>query len=596
MKKREGKSSVRFWTWAAIVSVPLCLLAIYWAMLYAQRGDYVCSAQYPYPWTLRLQPLPVMRSGWASVHESSNFFLAMPLKGFWALPAEGRPGGTFRPEQQPFYLRAEGPYSGTGWAKPILIEWFPTGSLKDLWGAFQHRQKSGMVAASRELTRLLPERATPKYWLIASLCQTGETKEARELLEHWRSDFLADPSYRGKLYLRLLENDLLAADPEQERLCAEYAESLGSSNSWQVNVSDYTSFQSKRSLIDDLAWRASQRDKQPPRRFSLSPDYGNFLARMNATKSACVASFAFLVLGEREEARDLLLGSYVIAEGTAEYLNPVEFMIAASSKQLLLPAMEDCYLRADWPADMLAAEREDLEAFFERLPARTLDEILLMFPAELQTTPAFRRSYGPTHLRWQAQERLLRAGLKAKVYFLKQGEWPEETGTASDKEEFADPFAKGRPLQRVQDPASGNLLLYSIGPDGADNKAARVYDPSNGIASAGDIILEIEREPRYHFPLEPGYQYAGMADFRARYPGDLPADTFVSSLAPGSNLKLKVAEDNGQLILWGRGPASEERSDDQLASSGFGHGPAVSYDPTNGINSEGLLFAVIPTR
>ncbi len=51
-----------------------------------------------------------------------------------------------------------------------------------------------------------------------------------------------------------------------------------------------------------------------------------------------------------------------------------------------------------------------------------------------------------------------------------------------------DPFADG-PLRELDEPAG--TVIYSLGPDRADQRAAIAYDPTNGTTSPGDIFLRL---------------------------------------------------------------------------------------------------------
>jgi len=53
-----------------------------------------------------------------------------------------------------------------------------------------------------------------------------------------------------------------------------------------------------------------------------------------------------------------------------------------------------------------------------------------------------------------------------------------------------DPF---RPQQKIVYQGTGSVaLVYSVGPDGRDDKGAVPYDPTNGSVSAGDIVLGLQ--------------------------------------------------------------------------------------------------------
>ncbi len=55
-------------------------------------------------------------------------------------------------------------------------------------------------------------------------------------------------------------------------------------------------------------------------------------------------------------------------------------------------------------------------------------------------------------------------------------------------------------IMKTGDPFSGTYfksqdgILYSVGPDGKDDKLHIIYDPTNGTISRGDIIVPVEKE------------------------------------------------------------------------------------------------------
>ncbi|MEN6626784.1 MAG: hypothetical protein ABFD69_11220 [Candidatus Sumerlaeia bacterium] len=56
-----------------------------------------------------------------------------------------------------------------------------------------------------------------------------------------------------------------------------------------------------------------------------------------------------------------------------------------------------------------------------------------------------------------------------------------------------DPF-NNQPLKTISEPES--TLIYSLGPDGVDQRGAVTFDPTNGATSAGDICVRVKKKPR----------------------------------------------------------------------------------------------------
>lgn len=70
----------------------------------------------------------------------------------------------------------------------------------------------------------------------------------------------------------------------------------------------------------------------------------------------------------------------------------------------------------------------------------------------------------------------------------------------------ADPFAQGAALKMLPGPVPGSIVLYSIGPDGVDDKGMIVADPTNG-KSEGDVSIILPtfdgEEPKIRTPQQP---------------------------------------------------------------------------------------------
>jgi|GEM_PF-2273636 len=56
---------------------------------------------------------------------------------------------------------------------------------------------------------------------------------------------------------------------------------------------------------------------------------------------------------------------------------------------------------------------------------------------------------------------------------------------------FPDPFAPGEPIKMSLSGDSKEVVYYSIGPDEIDQNGALTYDPTNGVKSAGDILVRV---------------------------------------------------------------------------------------------------------
>jgi hypothetical protein len=194
-------------------------------------------------------------------------------------------------------------------------------------------------------------------------------------------------------------------------------------------------------------------------------------------------------------------------------------------------------------------------------------------------------NYSEVIARWdtaEAKSRLLLAGAAARHNFLKTGAFPHE---ASD-------FVPLLPDRLPQDPFTGTPLrfianrdpfvVYSVGPDKRDDKAAFLYDPTNGTFSPGDVFIEIPRKPRYPFP--PKGQLATTKEgLLKQFPNNLPPDIFHD--VKGAPLSIT---DTIPAKIVSFGPDTDSS---RVRPDGTGLLPLQpAYDPTNGTISRGDLI------
>lgn len=92
----------------------------------------------------------------------------------------------------------------------------------------------------------------------------------------------------------------------------------------------------------------------------------------------------------------------------------------------------------------------------------------------------------------QSDLRVLETSIE--TYYLNNQKYPDHLSELKNPKEFTllDPFSSKRksnqtPYQYVKKGEEG-WMIYSLGPDRKDNSGLAVYEPTNGIRSAGDII------------------------------------------------------------------------------------------------------------
>ena len=99
----------------------------------------------------------------------------------------------------------------------------------------------------------------------------------------------------------------------------------------------------------------------------------------------------------------------------------------------------------------------------------------------------------------KARTALERVSTGMEAYVVDHSVWPEEwrqitTPIAYVRAVPQDPYAVGRAL-RWEKMAGGKSVVYSIGPDGVDQRGTVDYDPTNGAKSAGDLVFRFTQDP-----------------------------------------------------------------------------------------------------
>ena len=217
----------------------------------------------------------------------------------------------------------------------------------------------------------------------------------------------------------------------------------------------------------------------------------------------------------------------------------------------------------------------------------------------------------------------LRVAAAVRAFAVTNGALPSGPG------DLAEWFPKGLPMDAftshtaplVLATAHVRPLVYSVGPDGADNSGAFEYDPTNGTISGGDVITRLPLKREFPFP-KGGVKAANSAEFLAQFPNGLPPDGYADHL--GMPLSILESTTTQPLVVFSFGPdADQQRSSTPVhldASQRFIQ-PVVKrclptgadgrlldrypvdhwalgalYDPTNGTTSAGDIFIEIPKR
>jgi hypothetical protein len=595
-QRERERSKGRYWTIGALLMFPLFLLSAYWFALRSKAASYVMEPRFSYgpPLTARVDPKPHV-DGLGKGPDS--FFLVDHKGNWWIFNNLFEKPMRLRFDQLPGEAGHE--QLGTlGSFGSFPMERYPVGGVDDVARAFQASDWEAFSERAEALAAAMPERLTPKYWAIAGRCADGDVEGAQRLWDRWRVDFERSTSWRAKWYIRLVESDLRAAQPGEEARRADYARFF-------PNGATSSPAGAGPALGEVLGWLAAQREQPPRTMLSLSTRFvPDFLTTQIDIKLARVYSVFLLASGQREQAIDLLLGSLVAARGvgTPDSGTLIGYLIHIACESLLTVSLQDALAKAPVSAAELEAIWPDLEKHFAADARGTESDMMALETPHLAYAGAMPTAMSggatPNYLEaWTRRQvanaaiDLLREGVRARHVQATTGEWPAIGPDdlllgllLQPAASIADVFEPARPLRAER--TVDALRLWSVGPDGVDDRGLLQYDPTNGTTSAGDVILELDDTPRFGFPSDPGYVYQGMADWNARYPKGLPRDPF-------SNMgwePLRLSTD-GTNRLWSFGPDGDQ-------GSGAWPDPTVHllthYDPTNGTVSRGDLWVEIP--
>ncbi len=317
---------------------------------------------------------------------------------------------------------------------------------------------------------------------------------------------------------------------------------------------------------------------RPQSSLVLTP-IANFLQLQIAIKVFRVEAIFMMLQGKREEALKLLAASYHFGQLLNQSNTIIGCLIGGALRLIACKGLEIYALNCCETSDEFQLLWEILEELDCESQPPDLAK-LVPFPSGKAIKDSEIR-----HRRTDANFQLLRMATAAKYRFVTQQAFPQNA------EEFApllpdgppqDPFTTA-PLKFFSDP---NLFTcYSIGPDEQDNRAAISYDPTNGIASPGDIIVEIPHERKYPFARD-GVRAATADELRRQFPNGMPRDPFADTRGRPLGITNTIP-----VYVYSYGPDTNE---DWARESGDRYVPEVLYDPTNGTISPGDLFIAIP--
>jgi len=413
---------------------------------------------------------------------------------------------------------------------------------------------------------------------LDALMRNEKWDELAEKHNLWRSDLEKSENPFLSRISRVMEQGIAA-----HRLSAEHQNAAD----YLCLIGERNVSESFESLIEKVfACRGNILPVFPPT-MGFEPSIPNFLSAQIQTKVLRTEAVFAMLKGDNERALHILNVTYRLGQVFCGRTNLISTLIGIALKAITCGGMEIYLANA-------CRTPEEVKTFFETLRTlRVTDETLhwddykyLESPlSEAQDEAGMGPNYSEAITRWntaEAKSRLLLAGAAARHNFLKTGEFPREaSGFAPLLPEGPpqDPFT-GTPLRFIgnRDP----FVVYSVGPDKKDDKAAFLYDPTNGTISPGDVFFEIPRKPRYPFPPK-GQLASTKVGLLKQFPNNLPPDSFHD--VKGAPLSIT---DTVPAKIISFGPDTDSA---RVRPDGTGLLPLQpAYDPTNGTISPGDLI------
>jgi len=250
-----------------------------------------------------------------------------------------------------------------------------------------------------------------------------------------------------------------------------------------------------RASYGDIAWPL----KRPLLDGWFGADPGDFLRLQASSRRRIEDAGGALLLGRPELALEAILPCHRVAValmGASPHRMHRRVGIAiadAAARQIGLVLVDGL-----WDADQLAAAWPVFDAAWREQsratpPSRWLALLEELHPSNMAggCGPTDRGAPCRTAL---ARMALAHSGAAARHRFLSRGTWPQADQLWADllpEGPDADPFSPtGDALRYFHHPRRG-FVLYSVGPDGLDQRAEALWDPASGPDAAGDLFIEI---------------------------------------------------------------------------------------------------------
>jgi len=294
----------------------------------------------------------------------------------------------------------------------------------------------------------------------------------------------------------------------------------GSEREWSEKLRELsmpmigTGFRDKEQM-EAVEYLATWRDWNSPRFNAMFFDFSSMgmppgMGLPSRTTSLRMIIKKGMGAGDAAKARDIVLGLIEWQPGGKIPKVPAGIRMNNETVEVGLELWRELVLDPKNTAETIKSMWEDQELMLEQRGRESwLPYDIALFPSEhlakLAPPPAPLPSPSPRELAIEADQvtaariDLMRQGVRVMYERRTTGQWPALDGdaftslTLEAKVEPADGFNSSAPFKvlaakSVDDP----LTLYSLGPDGVDQRGTLVYDPVNGLASPGDLLLTLK--------------------------------------------------------------------------------------------------------
>ncbi len=291
----------------------------------------------------------------------------------------------------------------------------------------------------------------------------------------------------------------------------------------------------------------------------------NFLEMQIFTKVCRVLASLYLFEGRKYESLVLLGSGYRLGQSLNAAGGLVARLVGINLRNIILSGIETYVLNAcETPVDF--KETWGVLHHLHNTPNQETGEHIMVgeLPLFLGTLSPVKSSefldVSEIIIRHKVADmkfHLIRTSTAAKYRYITTGTFP------SSYDEFAPLLPVGAPKDVFNDnkPMSFTIrpdnkyVVYSYGPNMKDEGGAFRYDPTNGVVSPGDLIVEIPREREFPFPRQ-GVRAANAAELLTQFPNGFPSDPFADTR--GRPLSILESTKDRPLVIFSFGPDTDE--------------------------------------